>query len=271
MLTSAQLHARPTTGFCFAKGNIKCSSGRTKPHAVSRRLLISAAWVRALLRSCGHMGFVVNVGALRHVFSEYFCFSCYSSHRLLHTPQPLSGAGTIGQIVADVSGGLNKIWAFHCGDYEECHLLGHTTPVRTSQETHYVSTTESSQLMLCKIWGFHGGDYEEFRLLGYKTPVHTPQETHYISATEPSRLMLYKIWGFHRGDYDECRLHGLDALWFLLRTDVWEERSASIIRVTRIDELGTTLSVTSNRRTLRSNATRTTRRNISGNGIVRVM
>jgi hypothetical protein len=25
------------------------------------------------------------------------------------------------------------------------------TPVRTSQETHYVSTTESSQLMLCKI------------------------------------------------------------------------------------------------------------------------
>jgi hypothetical protein len=25
-------------------------------------------------------------------------------------------------------------------------------PVRTSQETHYVSATESSQLMLCKIW-----------------------------------------------------------------------------------------------------------------------
>jgi hypothetical protein len=36
-------------------------------------------------------------------------------------------------------------------DYEECHLLGYKNPVRTSQETHYVSTAESSPLMLCKI------------------------------------------------------------------------------------------------------------------------
>jgi hypothetical protein len=37
-------------------------------------------------------------------------------------------------------------------------------------------------------------------------------------------------------------------LWHLvlLRTDVSEELSASIIRVTRIGELGTTLAVTSN-------------------------
>jgi hypothetical protein len=33
----------------------------------------------------------------------------------------------------------------------------------------------------------------------------------------------------------------------LVRTDVSEELSASFIRVTRIDELGTTLAVTSNR------------------------
>jgi hypothetical protein len=38
----------------------------------------------------------------------------------------------------------------------------------------------------------------------------------------------------------------------LVRTDVSEEPSASI-RVTRIGELGTTLSVTGNRRTLRRN------------------
>jgi hypothetical protein len=37
----------------------------------------------------------------------------------------------------------------------------------------------------------------------------------------------------------------------LVRTDVSEERSASVIMVTRIGELGTTLAVTSNRRTLR--------------------
>jgi hypothetical protein len=39
----------------------------------------------------------------------------------------------------------------------------------------------------------------------------------------------------------------------LVRTDVSEKHSASIIRVTRIGELGTTLTVTSNRRTLRRN------------------
>jgi hypothetical protein len=52
---------------------------------------------------------------------------------------------------------------------EEYRLLEYTRQVRTSQETHYVSTTESGQLMLYKIWGFHGGDYEECRLLEYKT------------------------------------------------------------------------------------------------------
>jgi hypothetical protein len=39
----------------------------------------------------------------------------------------------------------------------------------------------------------------------------------------------------------------------LVRTDVSEELSASFIRVTRIVELGTTLAVTSNRRTVRRN------------------
>jgi hypothetical protein len=39
----------------------------------------------------------------------------------------------------------------------------------------------------------------------------------------------------------------------LVKTDVSEEPSASFIRVTRIGEPGTTLAVTSNRRTLRRN------------------
>jgi hypothetical protein len=37
----------------------------------------------------------------------------------------------------------------------------------------------------------------------------------------------------------------------LVRTDVSEELSASFIRVARISELGTTLAVTSNRRSVR--------------------
>jgi hypothetical protein len=40
----------------------------------------------------------------------------------------------------------------------------------------------------------------------------------------------------------------------LVRTDVSEELSASFIRVRRIGELETTLAVSSNRRTLRRNA-----------------
>jgi hypothetical protein len=46
---------------------------------------------------------------------------------------------------------LCKISGFHGGDYEEFRLLGYKNSVCTSQETHYVSTTESNQLMLCNI------------------------------------------------------------------------------------------------------------------------
>jgi hypothetical protein len=58
-----------------------------------------------------------------------------------------------------------KICGFYERDYEECRLLGYKNPVRTSQETHYISPTEPSLLMLCKIFVFYGGDYEECRLL----------------------------------------------------------------------------------------------------------
>jgi hypothetical protein len=39
---------------------------------------------------------------------------------------------------------LCKIWGFHGSGYADCRLLGYKNPVRTSQETHYVSVTESS-------------------------------------------------------------------------------------------------------------------------------
>jgi hypothetical protein len=42
------------------------------------------------------------------------------------------------------------------GDYEEYRLLVHKDPVRNSKETHYFSTTEPSQLMLCKKYKYKG-------------------------------------------------------------------------------------------------------------------
>jgi hypothetical protein len=103
---------------------------------------------------------------------------------------------------------LCMIWGFHGGDYKGCRLLGYKIPVRTSQETHYISATAINQLMLCKIWGFHGSDYEECRLLVCKNRNLTSRETHYFFTKESSWLMLCKIWSFHGGDYEECLLLG---------------------------------------------------------------
>jgi hypothetical protein len=45
---------------------------------------------------------------MRGDFSEYFGFPCqFSFHQLLHTHHTLSGAGTIGQLVAEVPSGLS--------------------------------------------------------------------------------------------------------------------------------------------------------------------
>jgi hypothetical protein len=50
----------------------------------------------------------VDKVALGQVFSEYFGFPCQLSfHRLLHNHHLSSGAGTIGQIVADVPSGVS--------------------------------------------------------------------------------------------------------------------------------------------------------------------
>jgi hypothetical protein len=53
------------------------------------------------------VGFVVGKVALGKVFSEYFGFHCqFLFHQLLHTHLS-SGAGTVGQPVADVPSGLS--------------------------------------------------------------------------------------------------------------------------------------------------------------------
>jgi hypothetical protein len=75
------------------------------------------------------------------------------------------------------------MWDFNCGEYEECRLLAYKNPVRTSQESQYVFTTEPSRLMLCKIWVFHGGDYEKCRFLDIKNEF-VPHRKHISSRLQ---------------------------------------------------------------------------------------
>jgi hypothetical protein len=151
---------------------------------------------------------------------------------------------------------LCKIWGFHGSDYEECLLECYAASnARTDvSEEHIASIIRVTRIgeLGTRFVGFHGGEYEECRLLGYKTPAFTSQETHYFFTTKPSQLMPCKIWSFHGSDYEECRLLGCYAV-SNVRTDVSEEHIASIIRVTRIGERGTTLAVTINRSMLRRN------------------
>jgi hypothetical protein len=75
----------------------------------------------------------------------------------------------------------------------------------------------------------------------------------------PTLQHIASVFMVSRGavNYNPCTSCRMLSSWMLrsvalVRTDVSEELSASIIRVTRIGELGTTLAVTSNRRTLSS-------------------
>jgi hypothetical protein len=53
-----------------------------------------------------HVRFLIYKLALGQVLSKYFGFPCqFPFHRLLHTHHLSSGAGTIGQLVADVPSG----------------------------------------------------------------------------------------------------------------------------------------------------------------------
>jgi hypothetical protein len=57
----------------------------------------------------GNVRFLVDKMTLGHVSSEYFGINCqFSFHRVLHIHHHLSsGAGTIGQLVDDISSGLS--------------------------------------------------------------------------------------------------------------------------------------------------------------------
>jgi hypothetical protein len=84
--------------------------GRAIAQAVSRRLPTAAVRVRAQVRSCGICGGQSGTGA---GFLRVLRFPCQFSFQLLHNRHLSSGAGTIGQTVADVSSELSHSTSIH--------------------------------------------------------------------------------------------------------------------------------------------------------------
>jgi hypothetical protein len=73
-------------------------------------------------------------------------------------------------------------------------------------------------------------------------------------ARQAKHLLLWNIVGFSRRWLWRMPSSGMWHRVALVRNDVSEERTASIFKVTRIGELGTTLAVSSNRSRLRRNS-----------------
>jgi hypothetical protein len=66
--------------------------------------------------------------------------------------------------------------------------MEHTNPVHTLQETHYISTKETSRLMLFKetVAVYFENQTE------HTDTVRTSQKTRYVSDTKTNRLMLFR-------------------------------------------------------------------------------
>jgi hypothetical protein len=105
-------------------------------------------------------------------------------------PKPTTEKKNWKQILAEMPISCDVRQGFHGSDYEECDLLGYKNPVHTWQETHYVSATEPSLLMLCKICGFHGSDYEECHLgmLQHVAVVRTDVLKEHITSNMVTRI-----------------------------------------------------------------------------------
>jgi hypothetical protein len=152
---------------------------------------------------------------------------------------------------------MNVTWF---GPKGRCYILGPNVPKsgEKSRDWRDQYTLELGIMWLVtgnriKVWGFHGSDYEECRLLGYKTPVSTTQETLIFFYTAQPVNVMHDLRFSRRW----LRRMPSSVMWrrvALVRTDVSEEHSASIIRVTIMGELGATLTVTGNRRKLLRNS-----------------
>jgi hypothetical protein len=150
---------------------------------------------------------MVDKVALAQVFSEYFGFPCqFLFHRLLHSHHHLSsGAGTIGQIVADVPSGLSL------------------TPTQEIKKNY---TLTSSQLS------------DRQRMQSTHWLQVTKVLRHVLRVARSEKLHVSRLAGQHWLNVPDCKLL---LFWNLLSSELWrreirgkfndvsEERTASIL------------------------------------------
>jgi viroplasmin and RNaseH domain-containing protein len=79
-----------------------------------------------------------------------------------------------------------------CCENHTGHTDIHINSVRTSQETHYVTATETNRLMLFRetvaVYCENHTGHADIHI----NSVRTSQETHYVTATDTNRLMLFR-------------------------------------------------------------------------------
>jgi hypothetical protein len=157
---------------------------------------------------------------------------------------------------------------------------GNSVALPVTETTFNFQGSKSESCCVSKIWGFHGGDYKEWCILGCYAVwllvfLRGVRRLLVTANVVPSSLILVTLMkealsssetsvltGRH---YSSCCISsqllcswrmsssGMFGRVALVRSDVSDRRSASVMKVTRIGVLGTTLGVTSNRSTLRRN------------------
>jgi hypothetical protein len=124
--------------------------------------------------------------------------------------------------------------------------------VHISQEKHYFSATEPSRQCYIRFEVYTGVTMKNAVFWDIKTKF-LPHKKYYVSGRcEVFTAVPMKNAAFWEHSSYRKQSSGMLSRMALVRTDVLEELSASIIRVTRVGKLGT-LAVTSNRRMLRRN------------------
>jgi hypothetical protein len=104
-----------------------------------------------------------------------------------------------------------KIWCFHCGDYEECRLLGY-------EKTSSYLTGNTLRLRY-RVQPVNDIRFDVFTVVTMKNAVFWDIEHQFVSHRKhiksPLQILIYDLM-FLCGEYEERRFVACDAVWHLL-------------------------------------------------------